>query len=648
MPIFKAIKSGKTVASLHQVLYYTSRKDKKDEEQVLKTGLGCSSKVDIAFKEMMFNKRHYNKANGKMYKHYAQSFEPNTITKEKAHEIGVKFAEENFLNKGFRAYVVTHIDKDHIHNHIIIDNVSFETGLKYVELDEKDLKKKQYKDRELKAHENTLENLKKSSDEIAYYYGIDIVKKEGKSINIYDKNKYKAIERGFIGNVAKEWNEILFDETTNLSNFQQVLEEKGIFTKVDEEFKQIYFTNNKANFNKRHSKKVLSLYKIASVFDYQFKNADEVNIFDYDKSLQLLNKSKEKESELELEENTLIAGDKDKKEPIKEIEKEIKKDFLAVETDNLKENIEKYNSNVNSRIDSFLEPLENREITLNVGLSVSSGLKDFNTLKREVNTRIANTKLSIAKENAETIFKNTLNKWSKENIRKDKIIEKILGTRDIVDKKIKDTLKDMPRLDNIKNIDELKEVTKLVEDTKKENLEKLDRIGKKHFFTDIKEKINNFIEKVIDFNHNYMDKHIPKEKERFAELEKTLVAEYRASTEQKDRGRDINSLYNLEDYIKESTEEKERERQRTIEEDRLLREKKKKTTTTTTTVTEVVEEKIDITNITDNIEDIEKTREIEKNLKEYVENKKKENHKKNDKAYITEDKEKEKEQEMEC
>lgn len=205
----------------------------------------------------------------------------------------------------------------------------------------------------------------------------------------------------------------------------------------------------------------------------------------------------------------------------------------------------------------------------------------------------------------------------------------------------------MPRLDNIKNIDELKEVTKLVEDTKKENLEKLDRIGKKHFFIDIKEKINNFIEKVIDFNHNYMDKHIPKEKKEFAELEKTLVSEYRATTKEEERGKDINSLYSLDDYIKESTEEKEREK--TLGEMELLKKKKKTTTTTTTTVTEVEAEIniTNITNITDNIEDIEKTRETEEKMKQYVENKKKENSKKNDKTYITENKEKEKEQEME-
>lgn len=206
----------------------------------------------------------------------------------------------------------------------------------------------------------------------------------------------------------------------------------------------------------------------------------------------------------------------------------------------------------------------------------------------------------------------------------------------------------MPKLDNIKSIEELQEATKLVEDTKKENLQKLENIGKKYFFTDFKEKINNFIRKVINFNSDYTERNITLEKKEFTELEKTLVAEYRASTEQKDRGKDINSLYNLEDYIKESTEEKERERQRTLGEMELLKKKKKTTTTTTTTVTEVeeVEAEINITNITDNI-DVEKTRETEEKLRQYVENKKKENSKKNDKTYIAEDKEKEKEQEME-
>lgn len=182
MPILKSIgEVGKSVGSLKAVLDYVSRKDKKTEK-VITSGVGLDPNVDKAFSEIMYNKRSYNKVNGKMYKHYIQSYSPeDKISPEKAHEIAVKFAEENFLSRGFKCYVATHSDKDHIHTHIIMDNVSFENGLKYVELSESDLKRKQYKERyekgELKKNERPLEDLKKSSDDIAFFLGIKKWKK---------------------------------------------------------------------------------------------------------------------------------------------------------------------------------------------------------------------------------------------------------------------------------------------------------------------------------------------------------------------------------------------------------------------------------------------------------------------------------------
>ena len=63
------------------------------------------------------------------------------------------------------------------------------------------------------------------------------MEKGDRSINIYDKNKYKAYEKGLLNAVAKEWHNILHDQTTNIENFQEVLAERGIFTKIDEERK---------------------------------------------------------------------------------------------------------------------------------------------------------------------------------------------------------------------------------------------------------------------------------------------------------------------------------------------------------------------------------------------------------------------------
>lgn len=141
MPILKSIGDvGKTIGSLKAVLNYVARKG--TNENVLCSGIGVADDSDKAFNQFMFNKRIHNQVGGKMYKHYIQSFSSqDNITPELAHEIATKFAEENFLARGFKCYVATHSDKGHIHSHIVLDNVNVESGLKYKELDEKDLKK---------------------------------------------------------------------------------------------------------------------------------------------------------------------------------------------------------------------------------------------------------------------------------------------------------------------------------------------------------------------------------------------------------------------------------------------------------------------------------------------------------------------------
>lgn len=65
-----------------------------------------------------------------MYYHLFQSFHPDEpITPETANEIALKFAQEQF--KGYEVLVATHIDREHIHSHFILNSVSAETGLKY-------------------------------------------------------------------------------------------------------------------------------------------------------------------------------------------------------------------------------------------------------------------------------------------------------------------------------------------------------------------------------------------------------------------------------------------------------------------------------------------------------------------------------------
>ena len=71
-----------------------------------------------------------DKTDGRQYYHLVQSFPKGyEITPEKAHQIACEFAEKAFGN--YECVVATHIDREHIHSHIVFNSVSFDTGKKY-------------------------------------------------------------------------------------------------------------------------------------------------------------------------------------------------------------------------------------------------------------------------------------------------------------------------------------------------------------------------------------------------------------------------------------------------------------------------------------------------------------------------------------
>ena len=72
----------------------------------------------------------FNKDKNILAHHYIQSFSPNEkISPALAHKIGVELAQK--VATGFQVVIATHVDREHIHNHIIINSVNMETGLKW-------------------------------------------------------------------------------------------------------------------------------------------------------------------------------------------------------------------------------------------------------------------------------------------------------------------------------------------------------------------------------------------------------------------------------------------------------------------------------------------------------------------------------------
>src|SRR5665648_461133 len=112
------------VSTLKQGIKYITNPEKAE----LITGKDCTA--ETALEEMQTTKALYNKTEGRQYMHFVQSFKPDDpLDPSKAHQIGLEMAEKRF--KGYEVLVATHTDKDHLHNHLIVNSVSFETGAKF-------------------------------------------------------------------------------------------------------------------------------------------------------------------------------------------------------------------------------------------------------------------------------------------------------------------------------------------------------------------------------------------------------------------------------------------------------------------------------------------------------------------------------------
>ena len=341
MPILKSIAANKKVkdkvytqtpASLKRILEYVTRKGKDQSEVYKAYGVGLNDNIDIAFKEIMFNKRAFDKIDGRQYKHYAISYPPGFNDLETIEKIATRFVEENFLKKGFKCYVAIHTDKDHYHTHIIADSVNFLNGYKLQEITEKQLLKSRYKDKELNTWELRLEELKISLEEISLEYGVPSPERnpdKAKTKNIGKMSKYKALEKdnSWRNYIARVWEETILETTTTMENLEQKLKEKGIyFNRFNAENKSLTLATE---YTVGEEKKVgkIRLNKLAGEEDYRFQATP--NLYQWDNFVKILEKHKEIEIEEELTEDdiekALLTLEKDA-----ELEKEFAREIEEV------------------------------------------------------------------------------------------------------------------------------------------------------------------------------------------------------------------------------------------------------------------------------------------------------------------------------
>ena len=260
MPIIHFANSkGQNTSGFKKLLAYVSREKKtKLEDRRFVSGINCSP--ESAYEEMLLTKQANGKTGGRLYYHLVQSFPKGyDIKPEIAHQIALEFAERAF--KDYECVVATHIDREHIHSHIVFNSVSFEDGRKY------------------HSDNNSLHELMKLSDEICESYGVHTLQKptfnkDGQNDVLGDK-EYRSALRGESFKFAL-MNAITdcMKQAKSQKQFVKLMNRKGYDVRWEQQRKYITYTTpkgKKCRCNKLHEKKYTK-----EVMEYEFKIRDRI------------------------------------------------------------------------------------------------------------------------------------------------------------------------------------------------------------------------------------------------------------------------------------------------------------------------------------------------------------------------------------
>ena len=201
----------KTDSDLAKKIDYALNSEKTSSEQFLYESVINLPDVKTAYERMQATKKHFGKTGGVLGYHIIQSFKPGEITADQCHELGRKLASEMF-GAGYEIVIGTHLNKEHLHNHIVLNSVSFIDGKK------------------LRFNKQSYRELQEMSDQLCRKYGLSVIesKAHGKSYKEWlNEKEGKPTVRGRI----RKDIDLAIKESFNYGTFIANLEKRGYLIK---------------------------------------------------------------------------------------------------------------------------------------------------------------------------------------------------------------------------------------------------------------------------------------------------------------------------------------------------------------------------------------------------------------------------------
>jgi hypothetical protein len=191
--------------ALGDVMKYATNGD-KTEKQFFVTGVNCDAAT--AREEMLIAKAQWNDESEIVCYHGFQSFKSGELTPEQAHEVGVKLAEKMWGDR-FQVIVATHLNTECLHNHFVVNSVSFVDGKHYYD------------------NKANLRLLRQCSDELCREYALSVIEHPSgrkKPYALYQAEKQGLPTRD---NVARQAVDEAISKSFTLKDFDRLMAEMG-------------------------------------------------------------------------------------------------------------------------------------------------------------------------------------------------------------------------------------------------------------------------------------------------------------------------------------------------------------------------------------------------------------------------------------
>ena len=133
----------------------------KTENGNLVSSFSCSDDPNEAAKMFREVRESFNSKVTTFCQHVIQSFKPGEISPEQAHIAGLELADE-LLGGEYQFVLATHVDREHIHNHLIFNNVNMCNGYSFETLENKGSKR-------------SWKSLRQKSDDLCKEHGLSVV-----------------------------------------------------------------------------------------------------------------------------------------------------------------------------------------------------------------------------------------------------------------------------------------------------------------------------------------------------------------------------------------------------------------------------------------------------------------------------------------